>query len=69
MYIFFMFCHHSLVSIIDSFFPIVFFVFRSDLKEVVNREVTAASADDTKLFLVLKMNADCRESELEGCFV
>lgn len=69
MYIFFMFCLHPLVSIIDSFFPIVFSVFRSDLKEVVNREVMAASADNTKLFLALKMNADCRQSGLEGCFV
>lgn len=53
----------------DSFFPIVFSVFRRDLKEVVNREVMAASADDAKLFLVLKMNADWRECGLEGCFV
>lgn len=57
------------MSIIDSFFPIVFSVFRSALKEVVNRDMMAASADDTKLFLVLKMNADCRESGLEACFV
>lgn len=64
-----MFCLHPLVSIMDSFFPIVFSVFRNDLKEVVNREVMAASADDTKLFSVLKMNADWRESGLEGCFV
>lgn len=53
----------------DSFFPIVFSVFRNDLKELVNREVMAASADDTKLFSVLKMNADWGESGLEGCFV
>ena len=64
-----MFCLHPLVTIMDSFFPIVFPVFRSDLKEVVNREAVAASADDTELFLVLKMNADWRESGLEGCFV
>lgn len=66
---FFMFCHNPLVSIMNSSFPIVFSVFRSDLKEVVNRGVMAASADDTKLFSVLKMNADWRESGLEGCFV
>lgn len=54
---------------ISEFFPIVFSVFRSDLKELVNREVMVASADDAKLFSVLKMNADWRECGLEGCFV
>ncbi|NXQ75659.1 PRD15 protein, partial [Quiscalus mexicanus] len=61
--------HPEVMSIMDSFFPIVFSVFRSDLKEVVNREVMAASADDAKLFSVLKMNADWRGCGLEGCFV
>lgn len=49
------------------FFPIVFSVFRSDLKEAVNRKVVVTFTDDTKLFLILKVNADCRVSGLEGC--
>lgn len=46
----------------------MFSVFRSDLKELVNREVVAALTDDTQLFLILKVNADCRVSGLKGCF-
>lgn len=64
-----MFCLRPLESIIDSFSPLCSLYSEVIWKKWLNREVMAASADDTKLFLVLKMNADCKGAGLEGCFV